>query len=148
MIKKLATKEEAKECDNLLTMLIKDEHNYNNALEETFTVTDFFINIINREEEYIYIDIEDDKVVGFIRVSIIKEKGSETIALIKGLYVLNSYRKKGIASNLLNKVINLINEKKIKFIDVNVMALNKDAINLYKKFGFDNLSFTYRKEIK
>ena len=66
--------------------------------------------------------IEDNKIVGFIEISDIYDRFE-----IDYIYVLEEYRKKHIASLLMEKVISLGIEEKID---------NIPAINLYKKYEF------------
>ena len=40
-----------------------------------------------------------------------------------------------------------LNEKNIKYLDVQVYSNNKNAINLYNKLYFNNYTFNLRKEI-
>ena len=65
--------------------------------------------------------------------------------LIDGLYVEEEYRKNGIATKLIENALTIV--KDVDFIDINVMAHNKDAINLYKKFGFNEFKISLRNRI-
>ena len=65
--------------------------------------------------------------------------------LIDGLYVDIAYRNNGIATKLIDNALTII--KDVDFIDINVMSQNIDAINLYKKFGFNELKISLRKNI-
>ena len=58
---------------------------------------------------------------------------------ITNLVVKKDYRKKGVGSLLLQKLIEISKQKDITSITLEVNELNIEAINLYKKFGFKNV---------
>ncbi|KAJ6361408.1 hypothetical protein OIU78_001945 [Salix suchowensis] len=53
------------------------------------------------------------------------------------LGVLAPYRGLGIGTKLLNHVIDLSSKQNISEIYLHVQTNNEDAINFYKKFGFE-----------
>ena len=62
---------------------------------------------------------------------------SENIrATIMKMAVHPEHRRKGIATALLNKVLEILKEKKIIDVCLNVEIIRKPAIALYEKFGF------------
>ncbi len=93
-----------------------------------------FKNLYNLKEELenvnkkYYLFFENEKVVGFINISI-TEEDVEVINII----VTERYRKKNIGNKLLNYVIS--NYKQKIFLEVNVN--NYGAIALYKKNNFE-----------
>ncbi len=64
-----------------------------------------------------------------------------------GMGILPEFRGKGIGSKLLEKVIDKSREFGLEKIELHVYTSNKSAINLYKKFGFEEegLIKKYRK---
>lgn len=78
----------------------------------------------------IYVCTVDDNIIGFISYSIMYER-----AEILDIFIDIKYRNKGYASNLINKVFNQAHE--CNNISLEVDAKNENAINLYKKFGFE-----------
>lgn len=56
---------------------------------------------------------------------------------IMTLGVLAPYRGLGIGTKLLNHVIDLSSKQNIGSIYLHVQTNNEDAINFYKKFGFE-----------
>ena len=70
----------------------------------------------------------DNKIVGFLDYSVMYEKIE-----INYIFVIEEYRKKGIAYNLIKYVIDNYDFENIT-LEVNVN--NTNAINLYKKLGF------------
>lgn len=73
----------------------------------------------------------DNNVVGFIQYQDIYDRYE-----LDNIYVLESYRNKGIASILLDYMIDEGKKKKITNITLEVRKDNIKAINLYKKYGF------------
>ena len=78
----------------------------------------------------IYVCTVDDNIIGFISYSIMYER-----AEILDIFIDVKYRNKGYASKLINKVLNQAHE--CNNISLEVDAKNENAINLYKKFGFE-----------
>ena len=70
----------------------------------------------------------DNKYVSFIVAQILYEN-----AEIIDIYVTNDYRRRGIAKELMNTIIN---NKEVKNITLEVNINNKNAILLYNSLGF------------
>ena len=75
--------------------------------------------------------IKDNQIIAFISYKILYER-----AEIDYIFVKEEERKKGIASILLNDMINECARNNVETIDLEVNSLNKNAINLYQKFDF------------
>lgn len=71
--------------------------------------------------------------IGLISYSIIYEKVE-----INYLYVLDDYRRKGIASMLIKNLIEIVKDKENITLEVN--EKNDIAISLYKKMGFNEIA--------
>lgn len=74
----------------------------------------------------------NNKIVAFVIYTVLYDN----IEIID-VFVLNEYRKQGIATSLLNKIINDNTNKNIT-LEVNIN--NKQAIKLYEKLGFKKIS--------
>lgn len=85
-------------------------------------------NITLNAFSYILIYVKDNEILGFLDYSKMYENME-----INYIYVKEEYRKKGIATELLNYMITTNNFNNIT-LEVNIKNLN--AINLYKKFDF------------
>lgn len=147
IIKKVETKEEAIECNKLLTMLIKQEKEYDPNTNENFEVSNWFENLYFKDDYVLYIAIIDEKIVGYVYAKI-KELDFTSIkneeVIIDGLYVLENYRNKKIATSLINKVKEWSKDKNIDTISLNVMYNNDVAKKLYTKLGFEGFSITLK----
>ena len=93
--------------------------------------------IINSDYDYLY-GYYEDKLLGFIHLNKLYENMD-----IVNIVVDPKYRRQGIAKKLVDYALKLIKDS--EFININVMADNKNAINLYKSFGFKEFRITLQK---
>ena len=89
-------------------------------------------DILDRDYECIYIYEENNTILGFIHI----EKHFEVIDLIN-IAVSESSRRKGIASKLIQYVLDTIDHKNF-LLEVN--SNNDSAIELYRKFNFKEIN--------
>lgn len=144
MIIRILDEEKADICDGLLTKLIQDERQYDNSIDKDFIVKDYFKNIIKNKDNILLCYEEDNIIKGYIYLKPVANDNARGY-LIDGLYVDSEYRNYGIATKLIENALTVI--KNVDFIDINVMANNIDAINLYKHFGFNEFKISLRKNI-
>ena len=78
-------------------------------------------------------DLSTNEVVGFAGVWIVAGEGD-----ITNIAVHPSYRKQGIASQLLSKLLKICKDTNCNDITLEVRVSNTPAQNLYTKFGFVN----------
>lgn len=89
---------------------------------------DIFLQDIN----YYFVAVLNQKIVGFIGcIDICGEVDITNVAVLK------EYRGKNIGTALLAKLLEFLKEKNAKKIFLEVRITNISAINLYKKFGFE-----------
>ena len=81
-----------------------------------------------------YIYELDNKIIGFINYDVIYD-----VVEIEYIYVDTSYRNKGIATDLLNKMFNDV-KMDCRSITLEVNQNNIKAINFYKKNEFKEIS--------
>ena len=74
---------------------------------------------------------KDDEVVAFINYQIMYERAE----LIQ-ISVLDNYQNQGIASALLEYMINDLKTNKVESVTLEVKIINFKAIHVYEKFGF------------
>ena len=82
-----------------------------------------------------YVYKENDNIIGFINYDIIFDKSE-----IEYIYVSNEFKRKGIGTKLLNKMIQDLKEKKVNNITLEVRSDNIKAINFYKKNHFKKVA--------
>lgn len=139
-IREVKSIEEARECDKLLTELIRDEVTYNKNIDPTFVVNNYFENLYMKDNNLLLIAVDNDNIYGYIFVREVKEEGFKKAMLIDGLYVNEEYRNQGIASKLIEESLKWIKEQGALAIKIKVMSDNIKAVSLYQKFGFTELS--------
>ncbi|WP_294372223.1 ribosomal protein S18-alanine N-acetyltransferase [uncultured Clostridium sp.] len=88
-------------------------------------------NELNNSNARYFIAKINNKVVGFIGTWIIFDESD-----ITNIAVHPDYRKLGIASKLINSMIDYCNKKNCTSYTLEVRAGNDAAISLYKKHGF------------
>ena len=149
-IKEVDNIEEAIKCDELLTKLIIDEKKYNSNISDDVNINNFYPNIYNKDNNKLFIAIDDNNIIGYIYIKLISTDGIDNNKelLIDALYVDEDYRNKGIATSLINKVKDYAKENNIKYISINVLDKNIKAKNLYNKLGFNinSLGLKYTNE--
>lgn len=105
--------EEIKDISLLKDLFSKYKDNYNPIINDYTKVYAYKI---------------DNKYVSFIVAQILYEN-----AEIIDVFTLEDYRRKGIAKELMNKIIN---NKEVKNITLEVNINNKNAILMYNSLGF------------
>ena len=78
---------------------------------------------------------KQNEIIGFAGIKIIIDEAD-----IMNIVVKKSYRNNGIGSLLLENLILTSNKKNLNFINLEVDCKNTIAINLYKKFVFEEIS--------
>ena len=119
-------------------MDIQDSEEIKDVLLSDFD--DFWSYEVLREEllsdSSLYIVAKkQNEVIGFAGIKIIIDEAD-----IMNIVVKKSYRNNGIGSLLLENLILISNKKNLNFINLEVDCKNTIAINLYKKFGFEEIS--------
>jgi ribosomal protein S18 acetylase RimI-like enzyme len=150
MIIRKAIKEDAKTLNWLLTLLIRDEKQYDNSINENFVVTNMYENYIEDKNRCILVALDNNKIIGYL-YGYLKEFDSTVnnkICLLDALYVDINYRKKGVANELINSFKNWCINNNSKTIEVNVCSKNINAKNLYSKHDFITIKETMSLEIK
>ncbi len=79
--------------------------------------------------------LKDEKVVGFLNYYLIYDRIE-----IVNFNVLENYQNLHIGSNLIERLIELGNDKKLKNITLEVRIDNQKAIHIYEKYGFKKVS--------
>jgi ribosomal-protein-alanine N-acetyltransferase len=81
----------------------------------------------------IFLVFEEEDISGYL-IAVCCSKNIR--ATIMKMAVHPEHRRKGVATALLNRVLEILKEKKIIDVCLNVEMIRKPAIALYEKFGF------------
>ena len=102
----------------------------------------YFEELINNE--YVIVAIKGEDVIGYFAGSI-NEKGSYELIQygeINNMLVDDKYRGLGIGKQLINKFKEYCKDKNITNLKVVTSAKNKNAIEFYRKQGFNDFDIT------
>ena len=88
------------------------------------------------DTDSIYNYMDGDKVLGYLEIRLV-----DGVLDIMNLFVNEEYRRKGIATELMNK---MIQEENYSRIMLEVNENNDSAIRLYNKLGFKEISLRDR----
>ena len=91
----------------------------------------FQYELLENPFSYLYVAVEDKKIVGLIDFWITFDIGQ-----INQIAVLSSYRRKGIASQLLETAFKVMYENRVVNVTLEVRYHNTGAIKFYQKYGF------------
>ncbi|KHO47752.1 MAG: ribosomal-protein-alanine N-acetyltransferase [archaeon GW2011_AR5] len=110
------------------------------------TFNDTYIKDKMKKNNFFFVAEDSDKIVGCIRASIV----DLDLAEIRTLCVDEGYRKKGLATELLQEALKLLREKKMRKVAARSKADNTEVIRLFEKAGFEKEGYFrehYRKGI-
>lgn len=93
-----------------------------------------FINELANNLAYYQCAVVDGDVVGYMGIWKICDEGH-----ITNVAVLPEYRKKGIATALISKMIEVCKCSEMSSMTLEVRESNNDAIRVYEKFGFESM---------
>ena len=121
----------------IFTMTLEDLEQMKDTLYSDFD-NFWSYNVLKQELEnknttYI-VAKENDEVVGFAGLSTCLDE-----ATLNNIVVKKSHRNRGIGGELLEALIELCSELRMKAFTLEVDTENEPAIHLYEKFGFKNL---------
>ena len=136
---RLAKEEDAKTLNWLLTLLVRDEKQYDDSIDETFVVTSMYEYYINDKTRFIMVALDDDKIVGYL-YGFIKNPNDayqERVAKLDALFVREEYRHMGIAKHLITLFKEWVSDNDIKLMEVSVCSANTFAKKLYLELGFN-----------
>ncbi len=106
-------------------------------------------SVINSNTEDIFIAIEGNEVIGFIHISEDKTLPFETFiqhkfANVIDLFVESSFRKKGVGKLLLDSAKQWAKIRELDYLELNVLAQNKNGIQFYEYEKFEIVSYIMR----
>lgn len=85
------------------------------------------------KKDFFLVAEEKGSIVGCTRLSIV----DLDLAEIRTLCVDEKYRKQGIATQLMDRLIEMLRDKKMRKIVTRAKADNKIALQLFAKYGFE-----------
>lgn len=149
IIIKKADIENLKEIQELNNQLFKLEYdNFDPSLKVGWPFEkegiEYFSDMLTNE--IVFIALVDDIIVGYLAGSINVESSyvTKTLAELDNMFILESYRKYGIGTKLINEFKGYCKKRQIQEIKVTASAKNSNAINFYRKNGFEDFEMTFK----
>ena len=95
---------------------------------------------IQSENSYMFVAEDSEDMIGFISATVeesipIFSRGDKL--KINEVYVLPEYRRKGVASELMDRIEELAEDRKVETVELSVDVENDSAQELYRKHGFE-----------
>lgn len=105
---------------------------------------EYFSDMLNNH--IVFIALVDNVIVGYLAGSINVQLPyvEKLVAELENMFILEDYRKYGIGTKLVNEFKNYCLENGMNEIKVTASAKNSNAINFYKKNGFDDFEVTFK----
>lgn len=95
------------------------------------------------EAHDLFVIMKSGQPVGFLHLNM---RGS-TVCWIEDIFIAEEYRRQGIASAAIGLAENLLKERGVKGVSMDVVPDNLPALRLYHRLGYDRLSIiTIRKD--
>ena len=106
-------------------------------IEELSFPTAWDYDFLEKISKDIFLVFDGQEVCGYLIAGCCHEN---IVATILKVAVHPEHRRKGIATNLVHKLVEILKDRKITVIDVIVIEGCKPAILFYKKVGFKTVS--------
>lgn len=101
-------------------------------LSEKINISEYSEKIFNKAINFEAWD--NERLIGLLSMYINEEDTS--FGYITNVSIINEYKNRGIASNLLKKCIKYSKDINLNWISLKVDTKNVSAVNLYNKFNF------------
>lgn len=122
----------------MITGLMNYHRKLNNAPKEYWQTDEQSRETLNewRKQGEVYNIFLDDNPVGFFYVRL----GGQNVVWLEDLFILEEYRSNGIGKLAMQKLDELMINRGVVSMFVDVIPRNTSAIKLYKECGFDHLN--------
>ena len=132
-----------------LEALQKDAEAFGSSYEESLKKTnEEWKKPLENQKNNIMVAFYGDKVIGMVGAN--QESGQKTkhVAYVWGVYVNADHRGQGVAKKIMKTLLDeIMKNKEIEKINLNVNTTQNGAISLYEKLGFEIVG-TLHKELK
>ncbi|NVM29809.1 MAG: GNAT family N-acetyltransferase [Candidatus Helarchaeota archaeon] len=98
---------------------------------------------------FVAVDTTEDKIVGMILVDVGRDMlSNKMIGKIINFIVDPKYQGKGIGSMLLERAVDFSTERKATVVRINARRELKNTVQLFQKFGFDEVYMVMERELE
>ena len=151
---RLATSNDLPKLKAVYGKIIDNMNRHNIAIWDEIYPCEFFTEDIENNRLYLLVEDNDHIVAAFAlcesnpgESSVKWENPNEKALYIDRFGVNVDYSRQGIGSIMLNHAIALAKQKGAKYLRLFVVDINKPAINLYIKNGFNQVPGIYEERI-
>jgi ribosomal protein S18 acetylase RimI-like enzyme len=106
-----------------------------------------FDRILKSKSDFLILAEDKSQLAGFIH-GVIEINAFSRKGKIEYIFISNNFRKKGLATKLINEFYKILKLKKINYVNLKVNVNNIGAIKLYKKLGFETTNYIMRKRLR
>ncbi len=128
-------KAEASDIEGIKEILFGSLHDYKIPLPDNYSVSDIDNIPSDNNDGTAFVLLRYNVVIGFV---ILRPITNDCIEL-KRLYLTSSEKGKGLGKFLLKRSINYAREANYKYIRLETTSKFKEAVSLYRKYGFVDL---------
>lgn len=133
-----AEHEDAERLDELLTLLIRDEGQYDDNLNEAYVVRDNYRERVRMDGHKLLVAEIEGKIVGYLYGFVYQIPGMfhRSVAILDALYVEESHRRLGCGRRLISEFCKFARENGACRVELKVLSENERAFSLYSGLGF------------
>lgn len=141
---------DTKDANNLLTLLIRDEKQYDPSINENCVISRFYEDMISNDSNILLVAEIDNEIIGYLYGYIVDNGNTylDKVSKLDALYIIKEYRKNKIATKLINEFKSWSLKNGVKYIELQVLNDNTSAVSLYKKEGFRSFKSTLINKIQ
>lgn len=112
-----------------------------NTMEE---LTQEFFQCMNRNDSVVFLSIWDGQAVGFaqcgLRHDYVEGTGSSPVGYLEGIFVMEKYRKRGIAKELLKNCQKWAKEQGCEEFASDCEIMNEASLRFHLNVGFEEVN--------
>ena len=112
-----------------------------NTVEE---LTQEFFQCMNQNDSVVFLSISDGQAVGFaqcgLRHDYVEGTGSSPVGYLEGIFVMEKYRKRGIAKELLKNCQKWAQEQGCEEFASDCEITNEDSLRFHLNVGFEEVN--------
>lgn len=111
---------------------------------------EYFKDRVCQKNGFAWVAEDGKKIVGYLCGGICDRKDyrkKAKYAELENMFISNQYRNQGLGGKLARFFIKWCKENKVNYISVTASAQNKQAIEFYRKLGFEDYDLTLEMKI-
>lgn len=147
------TEKDVKKLQNLNDEVFVDNLSYDEDLNTNWAQSDYgkkyFLGVINKPDSICLIAEENERAIGYIAATKKEYEGTRksNYIEIENMGVSPLYRSQGIGSSLMEECLKIAKNRGFDKVYVNCYFKNIQAVNFYKKMGFEEIDVCLEKKL-